>query len=160
MKIKKRVIIIISTLIYTSFLISCASSEKTPENSDQIINQKPAKKVEQFAIEKYKNNYILQNNSSNTFTLCVKKIKSSDHSPRNTINYFVYDLSVEELIHEESIANGNVKWLNDHQIQISITPGTVKGDEKGEGEPTGYIYDTKLKKKIISKTFLPGINDS
>jgi len=157
MKINKRAIII---LTFTSFLISCASNEKTPENSEQTIKQKPTSKVELLAAEKFENHYVIQNNSSNTFALCVNKIIGSDHLFRNAINYFIYDLSNEKLIHEELIASGNVKWLNDHQIQITIIPGIVKGDEKGEGKPAAYIYDVKLKKKIISKIRLPGIKDS
>ena len=90
-------------------------------------------------------NYIF--NESNTFVICQKRYKTNqaDISP---LDFFVFDLKNEKIAFEESEVKGEVCWLNDHQIKVSLVPGIVTGDEQADRKLFGYIYDLNLRKKI------------
>ena len=155
----KKGLITIFNIAIISLLTSCASTEKTPENYEKEAEIE-TNKLESLALQKYKENFVFHKNSSNTFVLCIKQDKSPNSPVSKLTKYFLYDLDIDELIFEETIANGTVEWLNDHQIRVSLIPGIVRGDEKREAESNSYIFDLKLKKKIHSKSPIPGIKDS
>ena len=101
-----------------------------------------------IAMEKYHSNIKYLFNSSDSFVICLKKIKPTSQFPRDLLNFFVYDLATQEIILEETSIDGNVWWKNDHEIQVRMTPGILTTDEEYNKHLMGYIFDVKVKKKI------------
>ncbi|OGU36901.1 MAG: hypothetical protein A2068_01000 [Ignavibacteria bacterium GWB2_35_6b] len=103
-----------------------------------------------MAKEKFAENYIMEFNPSKSYMLCFKKEnKHKDQAPA-PLTYFIYDINNDSVLFEESIGAGRVKWLNDYQVEISLIPGIVKGDEKQEDTNLNYIYDLRLQKKLFT----------
>lgn len=128
-----------------SLLAGCSQSKDTPSNGQPMVTD--TSKYEQVAKEKFKENYVMQYNSTKSYILCLKK---GDYSKEHnyTSSYFIYDPAKDSIVYEETIGKGSVKWLNDNQVQVSIIPGIVKGDEKQADNKPNYIYDLAQKRKI------------
>lgn len=144
---------VIPILFFISFLpISMSCSQSKDASSDKQTGSSPQKKCERLAQEKFNGNYVLEFNSAGSYVLCFQKEDSiKDQSPATSSAYFIYDLNKDLIVHEETIGNGRVQWLNDHQLEVSIIPGIVKGDEKNESNKLNYIYDLELKKKVFNR---------
>lgn len=122
------------------FLFGCHTSKTDVQKS---VDSQDYKSI---AIQKYGHNieYIL--NSLKTHVICLKRNKPTPQIPQHQISFFIYDLEDKQIIFEESSIDAEVKWKNDHQVQVKITPGIVSGDETPEDFT--YIYDVRLGKKI------------
>jgi len=108
-------------------------------------------KYRKIAEEKYKNNISYTFNQNKTYVLCKKHVKPSSKMPQSSVLFFVYDMVNDQIIYEKSIDNGDVKWATDDQLQISIIPGNITGDE--DLNKFKYLYD--LKEQKIIKDELP-----
>lgn len=118
-----------------------SSSKKTSAASAAAGQYKIA------ATEKYGEGVEYYFNESKTHVLCLKqaKVKLSPAMPQNPLRFFVYDLNAEKIIYEDSLEDGSVRWINDSQLQISLIPGIVSGDE--DPEDFTYLYDVKLQQR-------------
>lgn len=134
--------ILLSALLTLSF--ECSSSEETSEKTVTI------EKYTELAKDKFGDNFATQMNSDKTYVLCSNVPKSIRDNGPTAVSYFIYDLKNDKIVFEESIPDGNVSWLNEHQIKVTIIPGIVKGDDKEGGSKTGYIYDVIQMKKIFN----------
>ena len=146
------IFILFSALLILSF--ECSSSKETSEKTETTeIKEEKTVEIEKYtelAKDKFGDNFSIQMNSDKTYVLCSNVPKSIKDNRPATVSYFIYDLKNEKIVFEESIPDGNVSWLNEHQIKITIIPGIVKGDEKEEGSDSGYIYDIIQMKKIFN----------
>jgi hypothetical protein len=144
--------ILISALLTLSF--ECSSSEETLEKTEtsEIKKEKSVEieKYKELAKDKFGDNFSIQMNSDKTYVLCSNVPKSVKDNRPTAVSYFVYDLKNKKIVFEESIPDGNVSWLNEHQIIVTIIPGIVKGDDKEGGSKPGYIYDVIQMRKIFN----------
>jgi len=134
---KKNLFFVLALLI----LPACVSSSKPPASVKATENYKT------LATEKYGEGVDCTFNESKTHVLCLKreKVKLSPAMPQNPLRFFVYDLHNEKIIYEDSIEDGSVRWISNSELQISIIPGIISGDENPEDFT--YIYDVKLQQR-------------
>ena len=118
----------------------CTCSESQTLKNDEMKN---LKKYEILAKEKFKKNYLVDLNSSQSFAICSNNTKSNSFS-----SFFIYDILADKMLFEDSNNFSSVKWINEHQIKVSVIPGIVKGKENEEENNIGYMYDVKKKQKI------------
>lgn len=120
--------------------IMCRSTAK---NENLPTNETNYKSI---AEAKYKNNIEYVFNFSQNKVLCIHKTKSTPNFPQYRVQFFVFDLNENKTIYEDNLNGGSIKWFNDQQLEILLSPEVVTGDE-----PPGsfkYIYDLEKKKKI------------
>jgi len=122
------------------FTIACNSSKMdSPKKSDSEM-------FKSIASEKYGKSIEFLYNNSKTHVVCLKKIKPTPQMFQNQISFFIYDLEKDEIIFEKSSIDAEVKWKNDDQVEVKITPGIVSGDETEDDFI--YLYDVRSRKKI------------
>ncbi|MEO8399217.1 MAG: hypothetical protein ABI550_05295 [Ignavibacteriaceae bacterium] len=129
-------------LLFFIFLCGCCSSK---EGSDNFGSEK----YQLVAREKFQKNYEVLFNEDERYVLCIKRKKSSSLLPSPPLSFFIYDRVNEKIIYQDELPGGNVKWLNNYQVEIKTIPGTITGDE----QPSDFvdIYDVNQKKKIEKK---------
>ncbi len=134
----------ISVSLISIFLIAaCCSSNKTTAklSSDYTTYKK-------IADEKYSKNYNTIFNSDSTYLFVYTSTKNLDKVLPTSLKFFVYDNNNEKIIFEDNLANGKIRWLNVHQIQVSINPEIISGKEEENKKMYGYIYDVLTQRKL------------
>ncbi len=86
------------------------------------------KNAEKVAKEKFGVDYQLVKNTSSTFILCSKKSEKKNQ-PHSILEYFIYDMSKEEIIFEEKLFDAEIKWIDDHNVEIRNNPEIVSDDD-------------------------------
>jgi len=102
-------------------------------------------KYKTLAVQKYGKEATYLLNESKAFALCINAGKFSTKHPQHSVDFFVYDISGSKIIHEASLVDGSVEWINDHQVLVRRIQGTVKYDENSQSN-ADYIYDVTLRK--------------
>ncbi len=127
-------------MIAAIFLSHCCSSTNTGSNQTDLENR---------AKEKFKSGYNIILNDEKDFAVCLKRFKTTPAMPSPPVSFFIYDLNNEKIIYESELANGNIKWKNNYQVEIETIPGTVTGYES----PNEFrdIYDVREKKFLEKK---------
>jgi len=92
--------------------------------------------------EKLGNGYLLVENDSKTFMLCYK-IEEKKNQPHSSLSYFVYDMKSQRIVLEENLFDAEIKWLNDHNIEIRINPEIISADD----DVTVFILNVLTKEK-------------
>ena len=123
--------------LITIFIITNCSSYQTS-------NQNKFAELESTAQSLYGPKYYFLFNSDSTFVICTNKEQTKSQS---SFRFFVYDNHKKQTVFNDNVSQGNVSWLNNNQIKVSWTPGTVKGEE-GKESPNKYIFDVKSGKKV------------
>jgi hypothetical protein len=134
----------ISISLISIFLIAaCCSSNITTAklSSDHTAYKK-------IADEKYSKNYNATFNSDSTYLFVYTSPKNLDKVLPSPLKFFVYDNNNEKVIFEDNLANGKIRWLNIHQIQVSINPEIISGKEEENNKMYGYIYDVLTQRKL------------
>ncbi len=85
-------------------------------------------------------------NASGSAVLCVKRSKPTQLNPQQQVAFLVYDLKTKNVLFEDSIPNGSVRWNDEFSIVVTIVPGTVRDDDKTPAQRPGYIYDLRSRK--------------
>ncbi|MGD8306929.1 MAG: hypothetical protein PVF17_09760 [Ignavibacteria bacterium] len=152
MELVKRIPYLLMLFALFTLSFKCSTSEESSKikdsNDNRTENIETLDEYVNLAKEKFNDNYSIQMNSDKSCVLCFTK--SLDGNELAPLKYFLYDLNNEKIIFEDAVGPGSVQWINDYQIQVSIIPGIVKGEENSEGNVPGYIYDIKKKKKIVN----------
>ena len=134
----------ISVSFLSIFLIaSCCSSNVTSKNLSS--NRLTYKKI---AEEKYSKNYNTIFNSDSTYLFVYSSPKNADKILPPPLKFFVYDNNKAKIIFEDNLVNGKIKWINNHQIQVSTDPEIISGKEEKNIKMYGYIYDVLTKRKL------------
>jgi len=123
----------------TLMITSCSSAKQETPSSDGDAYKK-------IASEKFGSGVDYLFNSSKTYVVCLKKSKPTSDLPQSKIDFLVFDLGKEEIIYENKLEGGEIRWMDNEKIEVKITPGIVSGDEN----PNEFIriYDVKLKTRI------------
>lgn len=137
-----RLSVLILQLTIVFALASCAPA-KTDSNSVASVA-----KYKKLAVDKYEDNITYRVNLTHSYVLCYQQSRPTSLNPFPPVQFFVYDIKNERVLFEDSLANGSIKWLNNYQIQVSMIPGIVTGDEVADQKLPGYIYDVKLQRKL------------
>lgn len=122
--------IIILTSIY-----ACKTSSIAQQSKLQTISKQYFQEDEIEATTIY--------NKSQDFALCYKEMKGTSQNPSNTLKYFIYDVSNESIVYESSLDGGYVKWLNDDEVEIFVTPGLMPQNTSKSDFATYFNVRTK-----------------
>ena len=141
-------------IMFLTILVSCTSAKKTSVASQENQHGSPAvEKYKTLAMEKYNDRIDYISNESKTYVLCSKTNKSTPKIPQNSLFFFVYDLKNDRVVIEESVVDGSVTWISDHQIEIIQKTGIVTKDNPDHRQ--GYIFDLNTgEKSTLSKKAL------
>jgi hypothetical protein len=107
--------------------------------SSEIMDYEAA---ENLAIEKLGENFVVEKNNSGSLFICYK-IEETRNRLHILMHYFIYDVKSGRIIHEEKINDAAVKWFDEHNIEIKLTPEIISGDE----DETGFIFNVITKEK-------------
>lgn len=100
------------------------------------------KSAEVLAQEKFGDEYNLAENENGKFILCYK-IREDKNRLHSSLHYFVYEASQNGIIFEEKLNDSKIKWLDDQNLEITITPEVISGDD----DITVFILNVLTKEK-------------
>lgn len=129
-------------LLVSLTIFGCCNSKHITSN-EKITDQNYKKLAE----EKYRNNYNILINPDSSHIIVYSKIRKENLS-EPPLKYFIYNLQKNVIVFEDNLPNGDVGWIDNSLVKVSIIPGIVKGDEEENSFLHGYIYDISLNKKI------------
>ena len=133
-------------LFISLFLLlnACGSSKE----GDQELhpNLPPYKKI---AEERFNKDYKVESNSDSTYLIVYYSPKDKIMNPGIPLKFFVYNTSSKEVIFQDNLANGEIKWKNTYQFVVKTTPEIVKGNDE-DTQNSGYTYDVNTKRKLSS----------
>ena len=81
-------------------------------------------------------------NSSNSCVLCIHRPKGPP--PLLPVAFFLYDMTSNEIMLEDSLANGEAVWLDDTIVEVRTIPEAASG----EGEGHAYRFDVSTRRRI------------
>lgn len=119
-------------LIAGFLMFSCTASKEAQE------------KYKTLAVEKYKGNANFIFNESKSFVLCQSVPKSINLV--NSIRFFVYDIKNDAVVIDETYADGAVRWINDHAIEVTYHLGVASKDPSVPHSGK-YIFDIITKQR-------------
>lgn len=131
------VVIVIFTFIYCS---STEQSQNLGDKSDKALNKTS---LLESAKERFGVNYIISANKNWDYFLVTNSTKNQLEV---STKFFVYDSTKAEIILEDFIRAGSVKWSDDYKIDVQIHPGNIQMNSNKTD--LGYIFDCKTKTKI------------
>ena len=108
------------------------------------------KKYSETASAKFGKQYTSIHNANKNYVICQKLLKSSSKPIiLPPLEFFIYDMDKDTIIFTDNLPNGNVKWLDQNEIEVRFRSGTIKRGEI-QRNIVGYNYHIKTgKKKII-----------
>lgn len=127
---------IIFTLLILIAVTGCQLSNKDSASNNEI---------EKIALDKYKEHIHYLSNKNKSYTICYQQQPETSNIPYPALKFFVFDENTQQIIFEDNLANGSLKWIGLYKLEVQSTPGivSVKADTS-----TKYVYDVKLRKKI------------
>jgi hypothetical protein len=126
--------ILLSLLI---ILMACQPSGK---------NEMGKVSIQSVVKEKFSGPVKFVDNKNNLYTLCYNQQPSANLNPQQPLHFLLFDNQKNEVIYEDNLPNGSVKWIGKYQIKVEVIPGIVSIEQ--ENIAHFYIYDVQLKKKI------------
>jgi len=123
---------ILLTIYITLILVSC-------KNSVELIKQ-------DLKTPKH-NSIICKDNSNKSFKLCMTDI-GQDDGPETLIKFAIIDTKENEIIYQNSVIGGYVKWKNDVEVEFYDTPGIVQ--ESTDQRKFVKVYNIQ-QRRIVSK---------
>jgi hypothetical protein len=131
-------------LITLLFLIRCSAIQTTLSDQEEYLKK--------LSADKFGTSFFISYNDTKSFALVVNQQKSTVKNPNPVLQFFVYDVGKSKISFEESVPAGKIKWKNNNQLEVVITPGTVSTEENGK--LYGYIYNVSLGTKTDLNSLL------
>lgn len=128
------------------FLNACGSSKGEGE---ELHPGTPIYK--KIAEEKFKDDYKVESNSDSTYLIIYYSPSNKLKSLNPPLKFFVYNTSAQKVIFQDNLANGNIKWKNNHQFIVTTIPEIVKGNGDVDSQNFGYTYDIISKRKLFDQ---------
>jgi hypothetical protein len=125
-----------------------ADTLTTAVESPQSSEPYPEPSYEATARRKYGDKVDFIFNNPRSYVICIAgEDKSKIPSPRfsSRLTFFVYGLTSEQIVLEESLDNASVSWEEDTLLKVSVTPGIVQMEGPKE---YGYLYDVVARQKL------------
>ncbi len=112
---------------------------KLPEKTTEELK---LEKLERKAEDVFITGYEVLLNGDKSAALVRKSVQINPNHTPPTIYFFVFDLASEEIVFEQILPKGSVRWMNNHEILCEAIPGMVK---EGEGKRQ-YVFDVRTQK--------------
>ena len=104
--------------------------------------------LNQVASEKFGRYHKIMNNSSGNYALCIEVAGEKQEAPVTLVSrFFVFNLETNNVIFEDKITDGTVRWINDEEISGFRTAGMVKKDSASPSSHRIFTYNVKTNKK-------------
>lgn len=87
-------------------------------------------------------------NEAHTLVLCFSNEPGNAPALTNSLRFLIIKLSDNTILYQDQIANAQVGWYNNTQLQIKTFPGTIQN--KPNQQNNYYIYDLETKQKLPS----------
>ena len=108
-------------------------------NCKTAQNQSGSKtSVENVAKEEFGTqiNFTTNYNTDSTLVLCKTIFKPTPKDPHQSVKFFIYDTSKNDIIYDDFIKHGKISWYGDHHLKISYIPEIVQTNYNTKD----YIY--------------------
>lgn len=135
---------ILSILFFQLFLSSCVSLNFNCENRSSDNQTQQRHSIHEFALEKFGAGFEILENETKEYALVLSRSKSATQTG---IKFFIYEVLKNEIILEDQIQLGSVKWSDRYEIEIQNFPGTVRLNDT-RTQKSGYRFNVKKKQKI------------
>jgi len=131
-------------IVLIVFITSCGASKKS--NSTKVADGK----YKEIATKKLGEDVSFIMNDSKTYVLCISEVKGTVKQPRNMLSYMVIKLSDNSAVLDNKVDGGTVKWSNDTEIEVYITPGIMRDDQTSDDYTTIYNVESGESRKKAS----------
>lgn len=122
---------------------SCSSSK---EETIKFKSDQPTYK--KIAEENFGNDYRTEFNKDSTYIIVFYYPKNKLMTLNPPLKFFVYDTSKKNVIFQDNLANGKIRWKNNHQFVVSTIPEIIKSDDAENIQMFGYTYDVITRRKL------------
>ncbi|KAA3615579.1 MAG: hypothetical protein D8M58_15395 [Calditrichaeota bacterium] len=109
-----------------------------------LKDEQPAT-IESIAKVKYGTDIFYLSNKKKTYTICYSQKEKTALNPFPALKFFVYNNENAEVLFEDNLTNGSIKWVGKYTFKVESVARVVSIDQ--ENQSITYIYDVKLKKK-------------
>jgi hypothetical protein len=109
-------------------------------------SEKTIETDKEYAEKKLGSNILKMENISKTHVLMINQEKETALNPAPLLKFMLFEIKSNRLLFEDVVPAGNVRWINDRQIEILKIPGTVSIENKKS--QSGYIFDIDSGRKI------------
>ena len=100
------------------------------------------KAAENLAKEKFVENFVVEKNNTGSLFLCFK-VREAKNQLHTLLHYFIYEAKSQQIILEEKINDAAVKWFDEQNIEIKLTPEIISSDD----DETTFILNVITKEK-------------
>lgn len=125
-------------------LSSCVSLNFNCDTQSSENKIKPDRSINELAVEKYGDNFEIQENETKEFYLVLNRSKSATQTG---IKFFIYAKAEHVIIWEDQVRLGSVKWAAPYEADVQNFPGTVRLNDTRK-QNSGYLFNVKTKQKI------------
>jgi len=139
--LQRKALIKFLILLTILFLNYCSSNQQMKDNEEKISKIK----LKEIADERFGNKHYIHYNKDSSYAIVKKQTKARKNEAFLSTTFFIYEIGNEEILYEEVIHRGDVKWFNNNLVEINSIPGIIKGDESMN---TKSYYDVLSKKKL------------
>lgn len=135
---------ILFILFLPLFLSSCVSLNFNCENRSSDNQTQRKHSIHELALEKFGAGFEILENETKEYALVLNRSKSATQTG---IKFFIYEKEKNEIIIEDLVQLGSVKWLTRYEVEIQNFPGTVRLNDT-KSQKSGYRFNVKTKQKI------------
>ena len=133
------------------FTLSCNGTKKTT-STENIPN---SDWVEEFAKNKFEDEYVTDYNSTSEFVVVSKAYKIKPSDPLPTIRFHILENGTKEELFMDAVPGGEVKWIEEFVVEV-ISKRVIPNPEESSG-PKTYKYHVKNRKRFTDG--FPGKNN-
>jgi hypothetical protein len=101
---------------------------------------------EKIAMEKFGIGTEFFYNEPRTYVICAKITPSTPTNPQHTVRFLIFDIAAGQVIFEDTMADGEARWIDSTRIQVTKRFGIVT--KSGEGGFQSYVYDVVTQSKV------------
>jgi hypothetical protein len=94
-----------------------------------------------LAKEKYGEDIRFLYNTLETAVVCMHADKSTDRNPIPYLNFFIFDVKNNKVLHEAEIPGGSIRWIDNYLVEIRSKPEVMIRNE--ESVQKSYIFDIR-----------------
>lgn len=135
---------ILFILFMQLLLNSCVSLNFNCDTQSSDNKIKQDRSINELAVEKYGDNFEIQENETKEFYLVLNRSKSATQTG---IKFFIYAKAEHAIIWEDQVRLGSVKWAAPYEADVQNFPGTVRINDTRK-QKSGYLFNVKTKQKI------------
>jgi len=131
-------------LLSVLFLSACSQTNRTVSSADETVPATWEKSAATRLGADAKTEHMF--NADKSYVIVMSRGNWRDRMPTGPFRFVVAHVESGEIILEDSVVNGSVKWRDQHRVELTSVPGIISGEEQGS-RLGGYIFDCRDKSK-------------